>query len=857
MAFLKEQKLGLGVGLALGVASMGGAWFGTKQRKKDKDAMIAEARKQICLMEDGSTLDFDELQKRALDSASREQMPKKSLSKKVNAYIQQLSHPDEVYQLYRYLSSQPDPSNKLKREGDEAYCFDVLAKVSRSFAMVIEGLTDDLRTPICVFYLVLRALDTVEDDMSIPEDRKKVMLGAFAGRLRNADTCAEGFESGVIGDTDDYRDLLKNFDRVVRVMHTLSEAHQKVIVDITHRMAEGMSTFVGKESLETIVEYDLYCHYVAGLVGIGLSQMFAAAESEGAHMGEPEVIKTSNLMGLFLQKTNITRDYLEDVLEGRPWWPKEVWSKYTPAGVDGQARDLKVSGNEQAALGCLHELIADALELAPFCLSYMAKLQNKNVFAFCAVPQVMAIATLAEMYGNHGVFTGVVKIRKGLALLLMEQAKDWQSVHAIFIRFAKEIREKVDPKAPGAMRTIMAIQKILDYDEPTHIPVKGDPTQTEAMSANGAVVFPATAWCCKPAQVVRTYPEYNADDAKTWFMEICDQLIVEVQEELAVFDLKQYEQEWVDKMLKYNVKGGKMNRGLMVVESAKELFKHKGIEMTSQDMGRFAVLGWCIEWMQAWLLIADDYMDSSETRRGQPCWYKQPHVKEIALNDAFTLEMLVFKMLKRHFGQEDYYVQLVDLFQETTWETECGQMLDTLCMNLELKDFTLDRWTQIVQYKTSYYSFYCPVALGMIVGGVKDVKAYDAAREILVTMGIYFQAQDDFLDCYGTKEQIGKIGTDIQDKKCGWLFVHAYHHLCNAEQKALLDKHYGKCKAQSEEEALIKELYIELDLETLYHDYEQKSHDQVMNMKGVIENQGILPWSIFEIFLKKVYKRDK
>lgn len=62
MDFLKEQKLGLGVGLALGLASMGGAWFGTKQRKKDKDAMIAEARKQICLMEDGSTLDFDELQ---------------------------------------------------------------------------------------------------------------------------------------------------------------------------------------------------------------------------------------------------------------------------------------------------------------------------------------------------------------------------------------------------------------------------------------------------------------------------------------------------------------------------------------------------------------------------------------------------------------------------------------------------------------------------------------------------------------------------------------------------------------------------------------------------------------------------
>ena len=59
---------------------------------------------------------------------------------------------------------------------------------------------------------------------------------------------------------------------------------------------------------------------------------------------------------------------------------------------------------------------------------------------------------------------------------------------------------------------------------------------------------------------------------------------------------------------------------------------------------QFAVLGWCIEWMQAWLLVADDVMDDSLTRRGQPCWYRQKHVGMIALNDAFTIEMLVYKV---------------------------------------------------------------------------------------------------------------------------------------------------------------------------------------------------------------------
>lgn len=37
-------------------------------------------------------------------------------------------------------------------------------------------------------------------------------------------------------------------------------------------MGEGMAEFIEREVL-TVADYDLYCHYVAGLVGIGLSQV--------------------------------------------------------------------------------------------------------------------------------------------------------------------------------------------------------------------------------------------------------------------------------------------------------------------------------------------------------------------------------------------------------------------------------------------------------------------------------------------------------------------------------------------------------------------------------------------------------
>ena len=40
------------------------------------------------------------------------------------------------------------------------------------------------------------------------------------------------------------------------------------------------------------------------------------------------------------------------------------------------------------------------------CLDYMERLQDPAIFRFCAIPQIMAIATLSLCYNNHTVFTG-------------------------------------------------------------------------------------------------------------------------------------------------------------------------------------------------------------------------------------------------------------------------------------------------------------------------------------------------------------------------------------------------------------------------------------------------------------------
>jgi len=351
-------------------------------------------------------------------------------------------------------------------------------------------------------------------------------------------------------------------------------------------------------------------------------------------------------------------------------------------------------------------------------------------------------------------------------------------------------------------------------------------------------------------EVPNSIPEDDKDMFVWAFERFTDELIEDLP---TVYELNEEAVEWVRFMVKYTVDGGKMNRGLAVMEVQKILAS--GRRLSNRERIQSAALGWCVEFLQAFFLVADDLMDDSKTRRGQPCWFRRQDVKLIAINDSFILESFVYKILKRYFGSEPYYLELVDLFLETTRQTEFGQLLDLTSQKLgqpiDLRRFTMERYSSIVKYKTAFYSFYLPVALGMIVAGVKDPVVFSKAKEILCRMGEYFQVQDDYLDCYGTFEQIGKHGTDIEECKCGWLVVQALT-LCNAKQRKILEENYGHDSPKSVE--AVKKLYRDLKLEELFKNYEEESFDSIQQSLSECKD---LPAGVFEFLLKRIYKRSK
>lgn len=76
--------------------------------------------------------------------------------------------------------------------------------------------------------------------------------------------------------------------------------------------------------------------------------------------------------------------------------------------------------------------------------------------------------------------------------------------------------------------------------------------------------------------------------------------------------------------LEYNTAGGKLNRGISVIDTAEIMLGRPLSEEKdasgSSEFYRAAILGWGIELLQAYFLVSDDMMDASITRRGHPCW---------------------------------------------------------------------------------------------------------------------------------------------------------------------------------------------------------------------------------------------
>lgn len=59
------------------------------------------------------------------------------------------------------------------------------------------------------------------------------------------------------------------------------------------------------------------------------------------------------------------------------------------------------------------------------------------------------------------------------------------------------------------------------------------------------------------------------------------------------------------------------------------------------------------------------------------------------------LEAAIYYLLKKHFRSQKYYVDLMELFLETTFQTELGQLVDLITApedHVDLNKFSLEKY---------------------------------------------------------------------------------------------------------------------------------------------------------------------
>lgn len=294
--------------------------------------------------------------------------------------------------------------------------------------------------------------------MTISLEKKEPILRTFDEILEK-----DGWTFTDNGPNEKDRELCVHFDVVIEEFKKIKPAYKAIIKDITKKMGNGMADYCNNAEhniagVNTIKDYELYCHYVAGLVGEGCTRLFVEAG-----LANPQLLEKPQLMesmGQFLQQVNIMRDIREDFDDKRRFYPKEVWSKH----VDN-FEDLFKPENKDKALNCSSEMIMISLQRADECLFYLAGLKEQSVFNFCAIPQAMAIATMEHCFRNYGIFKGVVKIPKGQACQLMtESTQNLRVVCDIFKRYARKISKKNNPKDPNFLNISIACGKVFLAD---------------------------------------------------------------------------------------------------------------------------------------------------------------------------------------------------------------------------------------------------------------------------------------------------------------------------------------------------------------------------------------------------------
>ncbi|HMB68123.1 MAG TPA: squalene/phytoene synthase family protein, partial [bacterium] len=200
-------------------------------------------------------------------------------------------------------------------------CYELLPRVSRTFALNIRILPGELRPSITVAYLLFRLVDTIEDAPGLCAEDRSALFDAFLDRLDGTVPLELPGEPRVHlleTTTPDERALLDAGETVFAAFESLPVEIREIVSAHVAETARGMQRISGDRrqdgllQLETWKDLDEYCYYVAGTIGIMLTRLFAVHTHHLDRRSERHLMALGTNFGRGLQLTNILKGIVPD-----------------------------------------------------------------------------------------------------------------------------------------------------------------------------------------------------------------------------------------------------------------------------------------------------------------------------------------------------------------------------------------------------------------------------------------------------------------------------------------------------------------------------------------------------------------
>ena len=180
-------------------------------------------------------------------------------------------------------------------------------------------------------------------------------------------------------------------------------------------------------------------------------------------------------------------------------------------------------------------------------------------------------------------------------------------------------------------------------------------------------------------------------------------------------------------------------------------------------------------------LLHDDLMDHADVRRGKPTVHRRWDENTAILSGDTMLLMAARQMAQQRIGRHE---EANECFLKSAIEICEGQQYD---VNFEKRhDVTEEEYIEMIRLKTSVL-LGCAAKIGALLAGASD-KDCNILYAFAEKIGLAFQLQDDYLDCFGNEQTFGKrIGGDILCGKKTFMTVSAMQRMENeADRKAFL-----------------------------------------------------------------------